>query len=175
MSDVGLFIQVRLSSTSLPEKALLPLAGRTVIGHVMSALAGLEVSQRVLVTDGESASRLAVEAELYGYSVFPGDPDDVLHRFCRAAERYKVSHIVRATGDNPLTSCVVAGQALELALASGADYAGITGTPYGTGVEVIRTGALLELEQTTTEQYEREHVTPGLYRRPHRYLSLIHI
>ncbi len=173
MIDVGLFIQVRLSSTRLPEKALLPLEGKTVIGHVMASLSAFDVSRRVLVTDTESASRLAIEAEKYRFDVFAGNPDDVLDRYCRAIERYGVAYVVRATGDNPLTSCRVAQQALDLAIHSTADYTGITGTPYGTGVEVVKSSALLDLEQITTNRYEREHVTPGVYRRPERYQLLL--
>ena len=50
----GIFVQVRLASTRLARKALLPLAGSTVIGHVMRALALVPADVRALLTDPAS-------------------------------------------------------------------------------------------------------------------------
>tara|TARA_B100000614_G_scaffold249664_1_gene258919 strand:- start:187 stop:876 length:690 start_codon:yes stop_codon:yes gene_type:complete len=170
MSDgTAVFLQVRLSSSRLPEKALLPLAGVPVIVHAMRALESLPAARRALVTDAASAPRLQPLADSCGYAVFAGDPDDVLARFCDAAAHFDASTIVRATGDNPLVSAATAREALQLQEATEADYAGITGTPYGTGVEIIRRAALDDLNALTSDPYEREHVSPGLYRRPDRY------
>lgn len=169
MSRIAVFIQSRLASQRLPGKALLPLAGRTVIAHVMASLMDLPADEYVLVTDAESVDRLTVEANPLGYSVFAGDPEDVLKRFCSAAKEFDVDVIVRATGDNPLTSGVAAKKALELFFRRNAQYAGIIGTPYGTGVEVLSVSALQEVAASSTDRYEREHVSPGLYRHPERF------
>jgi spore coat polysaccharide biosynthesis protein SpsF len=158
-----------MASSRLPGKALLPLAGKPVIQHAMEALSSLPVSRYVLLTDGESAPHFSEIAEMCGYDVYPGDPEDVLDRYCAAASFYSVETIVRATGDNPLVSASIAREALQLAESSGADYAGITDTPYGTGVEVLRAAALQRLHATTTAPYHREHVSPGLYENPEEY------
>jgi spore coat polysaccharide biosynthesis protein SpsF len=168
-SNTAVFLQVRMASSRLPGKALLPLAGKPVIQHAMEALATLPAGRYALLTDRESAPHLNGIAEACGYEVFIGDPEDVLDRFCAAAAFYAVETIVRATGDNPLVSASIAREALQLAESSGADYAGITDTPYGTGVEVIRRHALERLHATTTVPYHREHVSPGLYENPSEY------
>lgn len=169
MNRSAVFMQVRLASRRLPGKALLPLAGKTVIAHAMLALAELPVDRHVLLTDEESVPELEPEAAQCGYDVFVGDPEDVLQRYCDAAQRFGVRQIIRATGDNPLTSCAMARQAMQLQECLHADYAGILDTPYGTGVEVIDASALADLNSLTADRYEREHVSPGLYRRPERY------
>jgi len=169
MNRSAVFLQVRLSSRRLPEKALLPLAGQSVIAHTMHALEELPVDHHVLVTDESSAPRLQGEAERCGYDLFVGDPDDVLARYVAAAHHYGVDQIVRATGDNPLTSCTMAREAMQLQESTNADYAGITGTPYGTGVEVVKSSALDDLHARTDRAYDREHVTPGLYTDDQRY------
>lgn len=169
MNNSAVFMQVRLASRRLPGKALLPLAGKTVIAHAMLSLAELPVDRHVLLTDEESAPALEREATACGYELFVGNPDDVLHRYCAAAERYGVRQIIRATGDNPLTSCAMARQAMQLQECRNADYAGILDTPYGTGVEVINAAALTDLNERTADRYDREHVSPGLYRRPDHY------
>ncbi len=169
MGESAVFLQVRLTSSRLPGKALLPLAGKPVIVHVMEAMRAVDTDQHWLVTDEGSAPRLERLAGECGYSLYAGDPENVLRRFCDAAQHAAVDTIVRVTGDNPLTSRDLSERSLRLMRDSGADYAGITGTPLGTGVEVLRTSALQDLLSRTTDRYEIEHVSPGLYRNPHRY------
>jgi spore coat polysaccharide biosynthesis protein SpsF len=158
-----------MASSRLPGKALLPLAGKPVIQHAMESLFSLPAGRYVLLTDRESAPRFEGVATECGYDIFVGDPDDVLDRFCAAAAFYAVDTIVRATGDNPLVSAAIAREALQLAESTAADYAGITDTPYGTGVEIIRRSALERLHATTTVPYHREHVSPGLYENPESF------
>jgi spore coat polysaccharide biosynthesis protein SpsF len=169
MSDSAVFLQVRLASTRLPGKALLPLANKPVVLHAMEALSSLPVQLKAILTDDSSASELRPWARLAGFELFCGDPCDVLHRYCSAARHFGIETIVRATGDNPLVSAAIAREALQLRAVTSADYAGITDTPYGTGVEVVQSDALYDLEQRTNDPYHREHVTPGIYHNPRRY------
>lgn len=169
MSKTAVFLQVRLASTRLPEKALLPLSGKPAVSHAMEALSSLPVSLKAILTDAASAPKLRPLADAAGYDVFCGDPEDVLQRYCDAARHFGVDTIVRATGDNPLVSAAIAREAMQLRSVTGADYAGITETPYGTGVEVVRAPALHDLNRRTSDPYHREHVTPGIYRDPGRY------
>lgn len=169
MSRTAVFLQVRLASTRLPEKALLPLSGKPAVSHAMEALSSLPVHVKAIVTDAASAPKLQPLAAASGYDLFCGDPTDVLRRYCDAARHFGIDTIVRATGDNPLVSAAIAREAMHLQSVTGADYAGITETPYGTGVEVVRTHALHDLTRRTRDPYHREHVTPGIYQDPSRY------
>lgn len=165
----AVFLQVRLGSSRLPEKALAELSGRTVVEHAMRALRDVPVNRHVVLTDENSAETLAPYAHRCGFGLFVGDPTDVLSRYAAAAEWYEPETIVRATGDNPLVSAHVARAALGLHDATGADYTALTGGPLGTGVEVVRAAALTEAARAAEDPYEREHVTPFLYRRPDRF------
>ena len=110
----GIFVQVRLGSTRLARKALLPLAGSTVIAQVMRALVPVPADVRALLTDRESLAALAPEAAASGFLVMAGHPDDVLTRYADAARQFDVQRIVRATGDNPLTCPRLARQILAI-------------------------------------------------------------
>lgn len=169
MIKTGVFLQVRISSSRLYGKALLDLAGKPVVWHAMRSLSRIPAFRYSLLTDEESAPHFSRVADELGFDVFTGDPEDVLERYCAAIRYYGVDEVVRATGDNPLVSAAVAQQAITLRRVHSSDYAGITGTPYGTGVEVINAYALLDLASWTEERYDREHVSPGLYRNPDRY------
>lgn len=165
----AIFLQVRLGSSRFPRKALAELAGRTVIEHAMHALREVAVDRHVLLTDAESAGPLAPYASRSGFGLFVGDPDDVLARFAAAVEWYEPATVVRATGDNPLVSADVTRAALSAHAESGGDYTALTGGPLGTGVEVMRARGLLDAASGARDPYEREHVTPFLYRHPERF------
>ncbi len=166
---IGVVLQARLSSSRLPNKALLPLAGRPVIEHAMSALRDLAADRYVLATDHESAAQLEPVAAACGFEVFAGDPEDVLARFAGAVRRYRLSTVVRATGDNPAVSTELAAISLRAHLNRGAEYTGLLGPPLGTCVEVLDAEALLRADREAVERYDREHVAPFIYHRPEQF------
>jgi spore coat polysaccharide biosynthesis protein SpsF len=165
----GIFVQVRLASTRLPRKALLPLAGSTVIGHVMRAMERVPAEVRALLTDPESVDALAPEAAACGFLAIAGHPEDVLARYGDAARRLDVQRVVRATGDNPLTCPRLGRDILALHEARRADLSHFLGCPWGTGVEVIESDALFVAEGEAARIDEREHLTTFLYRHPDRF------
>lgn len=167
MGMTAIFLQARLSSSRLPGKVLLKLADQPVIGHAMRALNAVEADMRCLLTTKDAASALKPLAESEGWELFIGPDEDVLERYVFAAREYGADRIVRATGDNPLVSAVMANTILQLA--DDADYAGFTKIPLGAGVEVLSASALEEAFFEAQDIYEREHVAPFLYRRPQRY------
>ncbi len=162
----GVVVQMRIDSTRLPRKALLPLGGTTLAGSVLRALSRLAADVHVLATDAEGAHLLAAEARTNGFDVYEGSKNDVLARYALAAETYGLDIIVRATGDNPFVSIELARLAMEVFAKSGADYVGLVGMPVGMGVEVITVKALNQAHQNAVSEYEREHVCPYIYNHP---------
>lgn len=168
----GIFIQVRLGSTRLPRKATLPLPGGNLIQHVMRSLAGVHADVRALLTEEASAEELLPFADAEGYAVFIGPELDVLARYCMACREYAVSRVVRATGDNPLTSASLATEILGVHTSRSADLSHYLGCPLGTGVEVVEAEALYAAEKDAMAPEEREHITTFLYRHPERFVIL---
>lgn len=160
----GVLLQVRLGSTRLPGKALLPLADRPLIEHAMRSLRRLPASVHAILTDKPSAAHLGESAERCGYRLFAGSPEDVLDRYVCAARQFDVDTIVRATGDNPLVSWELARMAL--CARGNADYFAWDGPPLGTGVEIVQRRALEQAHAETASEYDREHVCPYLYGNP---------
>jgi spore coat polysaccharide biosynthesis protein SpsF len=167
--STGIFIQVRLGSTRLPHKAILPLPGGNVIQHVMRALGAVPAEVHALLTDAASADALFPFAKAEGYEVFPGPDEDVLARYCMACREYRVTRVVRATGDNPLTSAALAREILSIHAAHGADLSHFIGCPWGAGVEVVQAESLFAAERDAEAQEEREHITTFLYRNRMRF------
>jgi spore coat polysaccharide biosynthesis protein SpsF len=170
--DVALIVQVRLGSTRLPGKALLPLGGATMTDMVLARLALVPTFVHVLATDEASAAALGPIASRHGFELLVGDPEDVLARYCLAIRRFHPRCVVRATGDNPLVAHEPAIRLLELAdeeIRAGArpaDYLAFSGLPLGMGVELVSAAALLRAEGQARAPAEREHVCPYLYGHP---------
>ncbi len=107
-----------------------------------------------------------------GVAVFRGSLDDVLDRYYHAAVEYKPEHVVRLTGDCPLTDPQVNDEVIGCHLDGNYDYTSNTMErtfPDGLDVEVMRFSCLAEAWREAVAPYDREHVTPFIYSRPRRY------
>jgi len=171
-----------MGSTRLPGKVLEPLAGEPALARILTRVAqtpGLD-GVAVLTSDrpaDEPLRRLAAER---GVSCVAGSEDDVLDRFHRGALELGAELIVRVTADCPLIDPDVLGELLVLRGAEEADHAAVaTGAisadrglrryPDGLDGEVFSAAALRAAWEESRDRYEREHVTPFLWRRPERF------
>ena len=160
----GVFVQVRLASTRLPGKALLPLIGGNIIEHVMRALKAIDADVYALLTNDNSAEVLKPYAKSEKFELFKGPEEDVLKRYTAAIVNCEVDRVIRATGDNPLVSAKLAREIIQVHEKEGADLSHYIGIPWGTGIEVIAGNALLSADRMSTDPYEREHITTYIYR-----------
>lgn len=163
---IVLIVQMRLDSTRLPRKALLPLGDDILAGAVMRRLTRIPADAYVLASDADGAAELGPVAAARGFEVYAGPKDDVLARFAGAARAYAAEIVIRATGDNPFTSYELGAALAERFVSGGADYAGYLGMPTGMGVELVRASALYRAEREASLSAEREHVCPYLYSHP---------
>jgi spore coat polysaccharide biosynthesis protein SpsF len=82
---------------------------------------------------------------------------------------------VRLTADCPLTSPEIIDRVVSDFHANNVDYASNTLNPTfpdGIDVEVVRTSALVWVNENSVDADEREHVTLGVYRRPEDFTLL---
>ena len=166
MVEYQLALQVRLGSRRLPQKALLPLAGASVLDWVLYHLRQSRCVQRfLLLCPHRDCEAFAPYAERHGFILFGGAEDDVLQRFCCALKRYPCRYCFRATGDNPLLH----GSLLDFMAGrlenQTVDYYWIRGLPCGFAAELFRSEAIFRAAAANDlEAADREHVTRYLYR-----------
>ncbi len=154
------------------------LAGRPVLAHVVGRLQATPGVDGVCV-----ATTAAPEDDLIrgwaadaGVPCFSGSTEDVLGRFLGAAHRVGARTVIRVTGDCPLIDAHVVAETLSAYRAELPDYAsnrlhGYT-YPDGYDVEVMSTEVLEEAARSTPDAFDREHVTPFVYRHPERFRLL---
>jgi spore coat polysaccharide biosynthesis protein SpsF len=168
-------LQARTSSIRLPGKVLKDLLGRPMIDRQLERLHRAQTLDRIVVATSVEPSddSLADHLDATGTPVFRGALSDVLGRFAAAAERFgPAEHVVRLTADCPLTDWRLIDEVVRRHLEGGFDYTSNDQHrtfPHGLDAEVCRTSALLTAAAEATDPYDREHVTPFLYRQPDRF------
>lgn len=174
-------LQARMGSTRLPGKILKPILGKPMLAYQLERLGRCRQLDQFIVatTTNPADDTLAAFCETVSIPVYRGSEQDVLRRYYEAAVNTQADCVVRLTGDCPLIdpsvvdSVILAFQSAEPAV----DYASNTlerTFPRGLDVEVFSVEALAKAHRTATESYEREHVTPYIYRHPETFKLLQH-
>jgi spore coat polysaccharide biosynthesis protein SpsF len=170
-SIVLIIIQCRISSTRLPAKALLPIAGKP--SAVLCAMRAGNTGKRVVIampTD-KADDPLADILQNENIPYIRGPLEDVLKRFEMAAEKLNDDDIiVRLTADNLLPDGAFIDEMINMLIDNDYQYVGpTTRLPYGLCGEAMRAKVLREAAQKATTAEEREHVTPWIRK---KYLKL---
>lgn len=170
----AIIVQARMTSTRLPGKVMLPLAGEPLLMRQVERLRRVRSVDGIVVATTLNATDeplVALCSEL-GLPCFRGSEHDVLSRFAGAALRHQVDVVVRVTSDCPLIDPALIDLVVDAYSGTGSDYVSNMMPPtwpYGMAVEVFSSGALHEACAEATAPAEREHVTPFIYWRPERY------
>ncbi len=169
-------LQARMSSSRLPGKVMADVAGAPMIARQVERLRRARRIDRLVAatSDQSSDDPLADYCATLDLPVFRGSLDDVLGRFQGAAAAFGPPEtIVRLTADCPLADWAVIDQVIETHLAGGFDYTNNVAPertfPHGLDVEVMTADALDTAGREAEDPYEREHVTPFIYRHPERF------
>jgi spore coat polysaccharide biosynthesis protein SpsF len=168
-------LQARMSSTRLPGKVMRPVLGEPMLARQIErlrrarCLSGLIVATSIHASDDVIAHWCA-EA---GVDCWRGPLDDVRERFLGAlAGAGEPKTFARLTADCPLADPTLIDACAASHEAAGADYTYNTKDwtwPKGLDVEICETSALKRAAAESDDAYDREHVTPYIYRHPERF------
>lgn len=146
----------------------MPLAGRTVLEHVLSRLKNARSAQTICIatTTERHDDPLEEIADRMQVAVYRGSESDVLGRYQGAAAMINADVIVRVTSDCPLIDYSVVERLIALREESAADYAsnGLDKIdwPHGLDCEVFTRNMLENAVASTNDPYDHEHVTPWI-------------
>jgi len=166
VTTVGI-VQARTTSTRLPGKMLLDLAGAPLIVRMLERVSRARTLDALWLATSTDRSddELAGMVEARGVSVFRGALEDVLSRFQAVVQLSGADVVVRLTGDCPLHDPDVIDAAVRLFRDSGGELDFLSNTleptyPDGLDVEVVGRAALERAHREATLPLDREHVTP---------------
>lgn len=175
MSRTVIVAQARMSSTRLPGKVLMDLAGRPVVDHVIERCRRARLADDVWVatTTDPTDDVLVEHMGALGVPFVRGSLEDVLARYVLAAEHSKADVLVRVTCDCPLIDPAIIDRVIEAFREQPeVDYCSnvlVRSFPIGMDTEVFSLAALLRADREASPGLEREHVTPYIYRRPETF------
>lgn len=169
-----IIVQARMTSTRLPGKVLAPIAGRPMLAWQLDRLRRVrdDVAVAVATSDGPSDDPIVDLCGELGVPVVRGSEADVLDRYRVAAATLRADPVIRITSDCPLIDPAVSRAVLELFERGEADYASNTlerTFPRGLDTEVLSSETLAAAWHEASQPFEREHVTPYIYRNPSRF------
>jgi spore coat polysaccharide biosynthesis protein SpsF len=178
-------IQARMGSTRLPGKILKTIEGKPMLWHIVDRLKRVEkVDDVVIATSNNSKDDQVFQmADEYSISCFRGSETDVLRRFYDAAVEAEAKYIIRITGDCPLVDPKIIGELINLYFDKHLDFCGVaTGAgvanqsninrfPDGLDAEMFSFKVLKEADNEAYADFQREHVTPFIWKNKERYKS----
>ena len=169
-----IIVQARMTSTRLPGKVLLPLAGEPMLTRLVERLRRVQRADGIVVATTTNATDdpIAALCAQLGVPCHRGSEHDVLSRYADAARLQGADVVVRITSDCPLIDPALIDQVIATHEEGDSDYVSnmLPPTwPYGMAVEVFSAAALAQAHAEATQAAEREHVTPFLYWHPERY------
>jgi spore coat polysaccharide biosynthesis protein SpsF len=181
LSDrIGIVIQARMASTRLPNKVLMELGGKPMLQFQIDLLRHYDLPYPIIVATSENQLDDSLET-FCGRNSIPcvrGSEEDVFGRFCLVAKEFDFDHIVRLTGDNPLTHYGILVACIQKHLEAVPDLASTRRiradgsierfVPKGHSVDVINCETLLSIDSNSLNDFEREHIIPVFFRGPYR-------
>jgi len=179
MMKVVATIETRMTSSRLPGKVLMPVAGITMLGCLVRRLKVVKsIDCIVLATTvnkaDDSLVDLAKELEI---EAFRGDENDVMNRVIGAATSVGADIIVEITGDCPVIDPEIVEQTIQMFKANSADYvsnAHIRSYPDGMDTQVFRLDTLKRSAAMTDDLLDHEHVTLHIRNNPELF-SQVHL
>lgn len=166
MSRRVAIVQARMTSSRLPGKVLMDVAGRPMLAQQLRRLKQCLMLNEIIVatTTNSTDEPLVALARQEGVGWFRGSEDDVLARFIGASCEAEAEVVVRVTADCPLIDPVITDKVVLEIVKHGdsCDYASnvLERTyPRGLDAEALYMDTLLRINRLATSQAEREHVT----------------
>jgi len=168
------FVEARFRSTRLPGKVLKPILKKPMLELMIERLKRARTIDDIVIatTDQTSDDGIAELAKRLEIGVFRGSEEDVLARVLGAARAYNADVIVETTGDCPLHDPAIIDKVVADFRLGGADFVSNVlkyTTPRGTDVRVFTTDALDEINHSSSDPADHEHVSLHFWEHPEKY------
>lgn len=170
-------IEARMTSSRLPGKVLMPLAGEPALKQMIDRVKKSKYLDEVVVATTVNASdNLIVELlEKINCKYFRGSEMDVMGRVVGAAKSVNADIIVELTADCPLMDPALIDRGIEEFFSGDFDCAANVierSYPDGFDVQTFPARLLDEAAKLTNDPIDREHVSRYFYQHPEKYKIL---
>ncbi|MCP3932978.1 MAG: hypothetical protein GY705_28230 [Bacteroidetes bacterium] len=173
--NIGILIQARMNSSRLPGKILKKFCGKPMLIFQVELIQQFNLNMDVVVLTSNNPMDDQVEEICRNKDIlfFRGSEANVFERYQLAVEKFGFSHIVRLTGDNPLTNYSILTKCISDHLKKKSD---LTSTrkvhtdrtierfvPKGFSIDIINCRSLLSIKTESLDAFQKEHVIPVFF------------
>lgn len=175
MNTAGIVIQARMSSKRLPGKVLMNFCGKPMLLFQIELLKKFNFNVEIVIATSNKSLDDGIEELCKKFTIkyIRGSEDNVFSRFQIVAEMFGFDHMVRLTGDNPVSNYRILSECLKMHLKNNPDltstrkiYPDHSIERYvvkGNSVDIIKCKTLLSIDDSLLNAYEKEHVIPVFY------------
>ena len=166
---IGIIIQARSSSKRLPNKVLSELGTRSILEHVINRVKKVSFKKKIIVatTKNKKDQKIAKIAKKNRCFLFRGSKKNVLKRYFDCSKKFKLKTIIRICSDSPFIDPKIIERGYNIFKKKKYDYVSnivIPTYPAGMSVEIFNFESLKKANKAKTDDKEKEHVTPYIYR-----------
>tara|TARA_B110000003_G_C16625210_1_gene524633 strand:+ start:137 stop:862 length:726 start_codon:yes stop_codon:yes gene_type:complete len=167
--NIGIVVQARTGSKRLPSKILLKIDNKRILEHLIKRLKKIKIKNKIIIATTKNKSDKIINkiAQNHNCYSFNGPSSNVLKRYYQAAKNFKLDVIVRVCSDSPFMDPGIVEKAIRIFKTKKYDYVSniVKPTyPAGMSVEVFSFDTLKKVQNSKTNNLEKEHVTPYIYR-----------
>jgi spore coat polysaccharide biosynthesis protein SpsF (cytidylyltransferase family) len=170
---IAAIIQARMGSTRLPNKVMMPVMGKPLLGWMLDRIAScIEIDEVIVATTLDVRDNVIAQfVESVKCRVYRGSERDVLDRYYKAACLVQPDAVVRITADCPLLDPNVLDSMIRSFKVSDLDFLSNSeplpsSWPDGMDISIIGFNALQKAWQCAFKPSDREHVTFHFWRNP---------
>jgi spore coat polysaccharide biosynthesis protein SpsF len=167
-------VEARMSSTRLPGKTLMTIAGKTLLELVVERLrSAKKVDEVVIATTSNPRDDAIVSfCKQHNIAVFRGSEEDVLGRVYEAAKTFKADLIVQAGADSPFYDPVLLDTLIGIY--QNGTYAYVANDmkltfPEGVDAHIMSMKILKEIHLFATKPRDRDDVPRYIWDHPEQY------
>ena len=166
-------IQTRMSSSRLPGKVILPLAGKPLLVRMVERVRNARLAGTVLVATTTEARDREIEKLCAAEHIpcYKGHPIDLLDRHYQAALHYQADVILKIPSDCPLIDPKAIDRVVSFYQKYKDKYDYVSNLhpasyPDGNDVELMTFQTLESAWKHASKQFEREHTTSYIWENP---------
>lgn len=169
-------IQARTGSSRLPNKVMMPLAGKPLLQRMIERVQLANTPSELVVATtlepGDNPIRsLCQEIDV---NCFSGHATDLLDRHYKAGLDERADVVVKIPSDCPLIDPIVIDRVIQFWMDHSRNYDYVSNLhpatwPDGQDVEVIPMDTLESAWRMAHKDFEREHTTPWIWERPESF------
>ena len=165
-----------MSSSRLPGKVMLPLAGNPLILRMYERVAFSKYAGKIViaVTTDESDNELALLCQKNHLEVFRGSALDLLDRHFKAAKKFDAEAVIKIPSDCPLIDPDIIDKVILYYINNSDKFDYVSNLhppsyPDGNDVEIMNYKTLEYAWINAKKDFEREHTTPFMWENPDKF------